>query len=324
MMIITQQQARERWDTLPEVLREALFSERNADTVISVSKSEHLAPEKISSIATLVGDVLLGFVDRDDLARELRSELNLNPQIADTIAKELDRKIFTPIRSEIDQNYRPAEDGTGSHIDLRREISPAASRPEVKPIVSPGAPLVSKPAWPEQKPSEFTPSPPIPSVKSSESDEPAPFMIHHEGGGIAPMVDTKKSLGGLFRGVGRGNVGGDSSHVAAKVDLGTPSSMPRTKSSEPSHSRFIHQSSGLPRPPVPALRMKKSPFRRFIDWLFGRSDTQLVVKNEEKSKKYWSFVSMVCLLLIFVNLAPYLWKLLLWIFKPLLFLFAFV
>jgi membrane-associated protease RseP (regulator of RpoE activity) len=45
-----------------------------------------------------------------------------------------------------------------------------------------------------------------------------------------------------------------------------------------------------------------------------------ITKNKERAHKYWSVVSMVCLLLIFVNLAPYLWKLLLFMLKPLLFL----
>ena len=46
----------------------------------------------------------------------------------------------------------------------------------------------------------------------------------------------------------------------------------------------------------------------------------VITKNKERAHKYWSVASMVCLLLIFINLAPYLWKLLLFILKPLLFL----
>ncbi len=47
-----------------------------------------------------------------------------------------------------------------------------------------------------------------------------------------------------------------------------------------------------------------------------------ITKSEKKAKKYWSIATFTCLLLIFVNLAPYLWKLLLWILKPLLILFS--
>ncbi|MBT3865936.1 site-2 protease family protein [Candidatus Woesearchaeota archaeon] len=41
-----------------------------------------------------------------------------------------------------------------------------------------------------------------------------------------------------------------------------------------------------------------------------------VTKNEKKAKKYWSIVSLVSVLLILINLAPYLWQLLLFILKP--------
>ncbi len=47
---------------------------------------------------------------------------------------------------------------------------------------------------------------------------------------------------------------------------------------------------------------------------------QGILKDQNKAKKYWSIVSFTCLLLIFINLAPYLWKLLLWIIKPIMFI----
>lgn len=41
-----------------------------------------------------------------------------------------------------------------------------------------------------------------------------------------------------------------------------------------------------------------------------------IMKNEKKAKKYWSIISLVSVLLILINLAPYLWQLLLFILKP--------
>jgi len=49
---------------------------------------------------------------------------------------------------------------------------------------------------------------------------------------------------------------------------------------------------------------------------------QGILKDNKKAHKYWSIVSFVCLLLIFINLAPFLWKLLLWIIKPLILVFT--
>jgi membrane-associated protease RseP (regulator of RpoE activity) len=48
------------------------------------------------------------------------------------------------------------------------------------------------------------------------------------------------------------------------------------------------------------------------------------LKSEEKAKKAWTFVSFACLALIVINLLPWVWKLLVWMFKALLFLIAFI
>jgi len=50
--------------------------------------------------------------------------------------------------------------------------------------------------------------------------------------------------------------------------------------------------------------------RMFLTAMLG------IFKNEAKAKKVWGLVSFFCLMLIFINLAPYLWKLLLFILKP--------
>src|SRR3989338_5364642 len=50
--------------------------------------------------------------------------------------------------------------------------------------------------------------------------------------------------------------------------------------------------------------------RMFLTAMLG------IFKNETKAKKIWGFMSFFCLMLIFINLAPYLWKLLLFILKP--------
>ena len=41
-----------------------------------------------------------------------------------------------------------------------------------------------------------------------------------------------------------------------------------------------------------------------------------VMHDKKKAKKYWSIVSLVSVLLILINLAPYLWQLLLFILRP--------
>ena len=49
-----------------------------------------------------------------------------------------------------------------------------------------------------------------------------------------------------------------------------------------------------------------------------------IFKDKKRAHKVWAFVSFFCLLLIFINLAPYLWQLLLWLLKPVMMLGAFL
>ena len=99
MLKISKQQALNRWDILPDNLKEALFSESNADILWLICEAQHIPEQKIYTIATIAGDVILGFLHSEDLAKEIRTTLNLNPEIANSIANEIDRKIFVPIRS---------------------------------------------------------------------------------------------------------------------------------------------------------------------------------------------------------------------------------
>jgi len=107
MLKIPRQQVLDRWDSLTDNLREALCSEQNADILWHVCQSQHLSEDKIGIVAILAGDVIMGFAHPEDLAKEIKNELNLNPAIAETIAAEINRKIFIPIKSELEKVYSP-------------------------------------------------------------------------------------------------------------------------------------------------------------------------------------------------------------------------
>ena len=47
-------------------------------------------------------------------------------------------------------------------------------------------------------------------------------------------------------------------------------------------------------------------------------------RNKKRAAKVWGFVSFFCLALIVINLAPYLWQLIVWLFKPIMMLGAFL
>lgn len=197
MIKVSRQQILDRWDTLPENLKESLFSEGNSSALWRICENQHLTEDKIRIVATLAGDVILGFLHSDDLAQEIRSELGLNPEIANSIASEIDRKIFSPIRNDLEKAYAPPLSETPEALDLRTaatEIKPAVEAPVAEAEAPKIIPQEEK--KPEAiKPSEISPTP-VPSEQVAPAVE-GPLIIHKETE-FKPLVGTKRSLGGLF------------------------------------------------------------------------------------------------------------------------------
>ena len=107
MLSISQQQAGQRWEIITPPLREALFSDVNADFVWNLCQSEHLTEEKSYQVAEISGDVLLGFLHPEDLAGELVSSMDLPIPLAKTISDQINSRVFAPLRADIDKVYSP-------------------------------------------------------------------------------------------------------------------------------------------------------------------------------------------------------------------------
>lgn len=220
MIQIPHQQILDRYDTLPESLKDAGFSPYNTSLIQKIGEQNHLSEEKISTISLLVGYILFGFVHPEDLAKEIKIELNIAPEIANSIADEIDRKIFMPIRSDLEKVYQPAV-AAESVVDLRTIKPPEApsittavpEQPKTEPSIKglTEAPVVIKPETkseapqiiPETKP-EVAPMVPTQEAISSEGEaEPTsgelaePFILHKETE-VKPISGMKKPLGGFF------------------------------------------------------------------------------------------------------------------------------
>src|SRR5665213_546126 len=98
MIIPTEEQIIDRWDSLPVSLKEALTSDANSDLIWKISEAEHIPDQKIYEIGRAVSHVLFGFMHPEDLATEMRDGSQLNPQTVTSIAGQLNQKIFAPLQ----------------------------------------------------------------------------------------------------------------------------------------------------------------------------------------------------------------------------------
>jgi hypothetical protein len=193
MLSVSQQQAGQRWDIITPPLREALFSDVNADFVWNLCQSEHLTEEKSYQVAELAGYVLFGFLHPEDLSGELVSSLNLPTPLAKTMSDQINSRIFTPLRADIDKVYSPPSKLGGSSIGSAPKILQDVGVSPKKDIApsnivppTPKPTTLSDIGWSKQSapqsstntkigaPIPTPPTPPKPPV------EPAPMMLHED------------------------------------------------------------------------------------------------------------------------------------------------
>jgi hypothetical protein len=204
MLSVSQKQAGQRWDIITPQLREALFSDVNADFTWNLCQSEHLTEEMSYQVAELAGYVLLGLLHPEDLAGELVSSVDLPAPLAKTISDQINSRVFAPLRTDIDKVYSPMSKLGGfpmgsapkilQDIDAssKKDIAPSNIIPSTpkpttlsdigwskQPVVGPSVGISATIPPPAPKP--IPPRPPVaPAPAPKPPAEPAPMMLHED------------------------------------------------------------------------------------------------------------------------------------------------
>ncbi len=232
MFQITEQQIEKRWDILPISLLEVLCSFDTAKMISEICKKNHIIGEKKDKISGLIGFVIIGFLHPEDLVQEIKDATGIHPEIAETIVKELDRKIFAPIRGEIDKVYSPA--GALTEEKLAEESAPPVEISE-EHIVDLRTLKREEAAVKENVKSEekeiLTPS---------AANQTEPIIIHKEES-ARPILGAKRSLGGLF-GFLRGEKEAEPKAVEAKIEIGRMAEEMSKEIPEPPKLKVVHYS----------------------------------------------------------------------------------
>ncbi|MFA5024809.1 MAG: hypothetical protein WC523_07750, partial [Patescibacteria group bacterium] len=97
----------ERYNSLAQELKEALFSDATSDIINRVCDFYHLSDEKADLLTLLIGDVLMGFVHYNDFSKILAEKMAGNTVVAQSIAKEIDKELFLPLRKFLREVYKP-------------------------------------------------------------------------------------------------------------------------------------------------------------------------------------------------------------------------
>jgi hypothetical protein len=113
MLVVTSEQIGERWDLIPDIIKDAAFSPLTDDSLEGIKSLYHLSDSKYDDLRYLCAIVFLGFLNVENLYKEIKDRLQIDPRLALEIYHELDKKIFESIRKEIEDNYIRFKIGAG-------------------------------------------------------------------------------------------------------------------------------------------------------------------------------------------------------------------
>lgn len=89
------------FEKLPNELKEAVFSQETADQIFNVCERNNV--EEVSKVAYEVGLVLMGALLPVDFEKTIQQELKLKESVAKSVATEINRFVFYPVRPALQQ-----------------------------------------------------------------------------------------------------------------------------------------------------------------------------------------------------------------------------
>jgi len=127
----TSEQFWKLYEKLPQELKDALFAEETGNNIYDICKRNEIE-ENLEQIVDYVGQVLVGVLPPEDFQETLEKELNLDKEVAKKVSQEINRFIFYPVKSSLEELYKI-------------EITPAAKPTGITP------PAEKKPSAPSGK-----------------------------------------------------------------------------------------------------------------------------------------------------------------------------
>jgi len=120
----TKEQFWKLYEKLPEELKDSIFSEETAENIGNICERNKVEGEKISGVAKYTGRVLLGVLPPDEFQTTLEKEVRLKKEVAKKVGQEINRFIFYPVKSSLEELYR---------VEIAPAAPPTVETPEVKP-----------------------------------------------------------------------------------------------------------------------------------------------------------------------------------------------
>jgi len=126
---LTREKFWQLYQKLPQELKDALFAEETGNNISDICKKNEIE-KKLDQIVEYIGQVLLGVLPPDEFQEILEKELKLKKEEAKKVSQEINRFIFYPVKSSLEELYK---------IEIVPPAKPkVAPPPKEKPPTPPG------------------------------------------------------------------------------------------------------------------------------------------------------------------------------------------
>jgi len=97
----TPQQIQQRFESLPEDIKEAISSIDTTNTILEIGKTNNIQIDEMGELVDETSMVMLGFTKTSDFVSNIESRLGVSKEIAEKLVKEINEKILLKIRESL-------------------------------------------------------------------------------------------------------------------------------------------------------------------------------------------------------------------------------
>jgi hypothetical protein len=120
------------YKTLPQELRDSLFSEETGDDIYEILE-RNKALTALEKVVELVGQVLLGLLPPDDFATEVKDQTKLKKATAEKVAREITRFVIYPAKPALERLHQKGVEPAATNVAPQLVSSVALEESEPTP-----------------------------------------------------------------------------------------------------------------------------------------------------------------------------------------------
>lgn len=117
-----QEKLAERFKQLPKVVQDAITSADVEQRMRALADTQKLHLDQWEALENEVMLALLGFQPVEELQKNIKSEVGVTDEMAKTLAEEISKLVFEPVRQELERQLEPAQ---GNATPAATPVTPA-------------------------------------------------------------------------------------------------------------------------------------------------------------------------------------------------------